>query len=299
MRTRQVLWVVVLWLCAAGMQAAGRVKKLRAELADSRSDYVFVVAHRGDWRHAPENSIAAIEGAAAMGVDMVEIDIQRTKDGGFVLMHDGSIDRMTEGKGNVADYTVEQLKRFRLRRADGSLSDQTIPTLEEALRACKGKLLVNIDKGGDYLAEIAPIIRATGTENHVVLKGRQAVDRVKAQLEGYEDIIYMPIVDLDGEGAIPYIWSFLDGFRPWAMEVGFKTDDFAKLSYLPFIAASGCRVWINTLWASLCGGHEDEKAMKDPDAHWGWVLDRQATIIQTDRPRELIEYLEQRGRREL
>lgn len=51
-----------------------------------------------------------------MGVDMVEIDIQRTKDGGFVLMHDGSIDRTTEGKGNVADYTVEELKRFRLRR---------------------------------------------------------------------------------------------------------------------------------------------------------------------------------------
>ena len=81
---------------------------MRAELQDSRSDYVFVVAHRGDWRHAPENSVAAIKGAADMGVDMVEIDIQRTKDGGFVLMHDESIDRTTEGKGNVADYTVEE-----------------------------------------------------------------------------------------------------------------------------------------------------------------------------------------------
>ena len=45
--------------------------------------------------------MAAIKGAADMGVDMVEIDIQRTKDGGFVLMHDGNIDRMTDGKGNV------------------------------------------------------------------------------------------------------------------------------------------------------------------------------------------------------
>lgn len=108
-------------------------------------------------------------------MDMVEIDIQRTKDGGFVLMHDGSIDRTTEGKGNVADYTVEELKRFRLRRADGSLSDETIPTLEEALTACKGAVLVNIDKGGDYLSEIAPIIRKTGTEDHVVLKGRGTV----------------------------------------------------------------------------------------------------------------------------
>ena len=174
---KKILFTVGLWCLALCMQAAGHISRLRAELQDSRSDYVFVVAHRGDWRHAPENSVAAIKGAADMGVDMVEIDIQRTKDGGFVLMHDGSIDRTTEGKGNVADYTVEELKRFRLRRADGSLSDETIPTLEEALTACKGAVLVNIDKGGDYLSEIAPIIRKTGTEDHVVLKGRGPATR--------------------------------------------------------------------------------------------------------------------------
>ena len=181
---KKILFTVGLWCLALCMQAAGHISRLRAELQDSRSDYVFVVAHRGDWRHAPENSVAAIKGAADMGVDMVEIDIQRTKDGGFVLMHDG-IDRTTEGKGNVADYTVEELKRFRLRRADGSLSDETIPTLEEALTACKGAVLVNIDKGGDYLSEIAPIIRKTGTEDHVVLKGRGTVEEVERQLSGY------------------------------------------------------------------------------------------------------------------
>ena len=296
---KKILFTVGLWCLALCMQAAGHISRLRAELQDSRSDYVFVVAHRGDWRHAPENSVAAIKGAADMGVDMVEIDIQRTKDGGFVLMHDGSIDRTTEGKGNVADYTVEELRRFRLRRADGSLSDETIPTLEEALTACKGAVLVNIDKGGDYLSEIAPIIRKTGTEDHVVLKGRGTVEEVERQLSGYKDILYMPVVDLDGEGAIPYVASFLSAFRPQAVEVIFKTDRFAKLSYLPVIAASDCRVWINTLWASLCGGHEDEKALSDPDAHWGWVLDRGATVIQTDRPEELIEYLKKKGRRNL
>ena len=54
----------------------------------------------------------------------------------------------------------------------------------------------------------------------------------------------MPVVDLDGEGAIPYVASFLSAFRPQAVEVIFKTDRFAKLSYLPVIAASDCRVWI-------------------------------------------------------
>ncbi|MCD8318850.1 MAG: glycerophosphodiester phosphodiesterase family protein [Paraprevotella sp.] len=278
------------------MQASGRIGRLRAALKDCRSDYVFVVCHRGDWRHAPENTVKAIEGAADMGADMVEIDIQKTRDGQFVLMHDDTIDRMTEGKGRVADYTVDELKQFRMRRSDGTWSDERIPTLEEALSACKGRLLVNIDKGGDYFAEIEPIIRSTGTEDHVVLKGRNTVENVACQLAAYSDILYMPVVDLDAEGAIPYVASFLSSFRPAAVEVSFRTDKFAKLAYLPMIPASGSRIWINTLWESLCGGHDDEKAMVDPEANWGWVLDWGTSIIQTDRPKELISFLKLKGR---
>lgn len=295
---RTVLCGLCLFLTLS-IQAVGRIDSLLAILKSNDSGYVFVVAHRGDWRHAPENSISAINSAAAMGVDMVEIDIQKTKDGDFVLMHDGNINRMTDGTGNISDYTVEELKKFRLRFNDGTLSDERIPTLKEALLACKGKLLVNIDKGGDYLADITPIIQETETENHVILKGRNSVEQVKKQLVGYKDIIYMPIVDLDSDGAISYIDSFLSDFHPVAMEVGFKTDAFPQLSYVNNIADAGCRIWINTLWESLCGGHEDEKAITQPDDNWGWVLKQKATIIQTDRPVELISYLKQKGLREI
>lgn len=284
-------------MLALTVRAAGRIDTLLSILKSNDPGYVFVVAHRGDWRHAPENSIGAIEKAAAMGVDMVEIDIQKTKDGNFILMHDGNIDRMTDGTGSVGDYTTNELKKFRLRCHDGSLSEERIPTLKEALLACKGKVLVNIDKGGDYLAEIAPIIKETGTEDHVVLKGRNSVEQVKKQLAGYSSIIYMPVADLDSEGAVPYIDSFLSDFRPLALEVIFRTDNFPQLSYVHHIAGSNCRVWINTLWESLCGGHEDEKAMNHPDENWGWVLEQCATIIQTDRPAELIAYLKRKGLR--
>lgn len=284
-------------LLALTVQAAGRIDTLLSILKSNDPGYVFVVAHRGDWRHAPENSIGAIEKAAAMGVDMVEIDIQKTKDGNFILMHDGNIDRMTDGTGSVGDYTTNELKKFRLRCHDGSLSEERIPTLKEALLACKGKVLVNIDKGGDYLAEIAPIIKETGTEDHVVLKGRNSVEQVKKQLAEYSSIIYMPVADLDSEGAVSYIDSFLSDFRPLALEVIFRTDNFPQLSYVHHIAGSNCRVWINTLWESLCGGHEDEKAMNHPDENWGWVLEQCATIIQTDRPAELIAYLKRKGLR--
>jgi len=279
--------------------ANNRTEALLSILKSNKPDYIFVVAHRGDWRHAPENSIAAIKSAISIGADMVEIDIQKTKDGDFVLMHDNSIDRTTNGKGYINNYTVKELKNFKLRYNSGELSKETIPTLKEALSACKGKILVNIDKGENYLSDIEPIIKEAGMENYIILKGRGSVNDVKKKLSLYKNIIYMPIVDLDTSGAIPYIDSFLKDFQPIAMEIGFKTDDFEQLSYIDKIAESNCRIWINTLWESLCGGHDDEKAVNDPDNSWGWILKNKATIIQTDRPQELITYLKQKGLRKI
>lgn len=69
---------------------------------------VMVVAHRGDWRNAPENSVPAFTNAAAMGVDVVELDLNKTKDGVVIIMHDQTIDRTTNGKGKPADYTLRR-----------------------------------------------------------------------------------------------------------------------------------------------------------------------------------------------
>ena len=121
--------------------ANNRTEALLSILKSNKPDYIFVVAHRGDWRHAPENSIAAIKSAISIGADMVEIDIQKTKDGDFVLMHDNSIDRTTNGKGYVSNYTIKELKNFRLRYNDGKLSNETIPTLKRHYRPVKAKFL--------------------------------------------------------------------------------------------------------------------------------------------------------------
>ena len=73
-------------------QKQSRAEQLRAKFDSADRDYVFVVAHRSDWRHNPENFIPSILRAIEMGVDMVEIDVAKTKDGHFVLSHDGSLD---------------------------------------------------------------------------------------------------------------------------------------------------------------------------------------------------------------
>ena len=71
-----------------------------------------VFAHRGDAAHFPENTLPSFQSAVDIGSDVIETDVQRSKDGHFMVFHDDAIDRITEGRGLVGDYTREELKRF-------------------------------------------------------------------------------------------------------------------------------------------------------------------------------------------
>ena len=71
-----------------------------------------MIAHRGDSLHAPEQTIAAFRRAAALGADMIEADVRRTRDGRLVLLHDPNVDRTTNGHGPVAALTLDELRRL-------------------------------------------------------------------------------------------------------------------------------------------------------------------------------------------
>src|SRR5262249_48893172 len=73
---------------------------------------VGVAYHRGANRYAPENTLPAIKTAVALGADYVEIDIRTTKDGKFVLMHDSTVDRTTDGNGKVGDLTLDEVRKL-------------------------------------------------------------------------------------------------------------------------------------------------------------------------------------------
>ena len=297
---KQVLLSVALTLFSLVAGATSRIDSLLSNLHNAKSNYVFVIAHRGDWRGAPENSLQAIENAIRMGVDMVEIDIQRTKDGNFILMHDKTLNRTSTGKGAVADYTTDELKAFKLKSGHNIKSRRSIPTLEEALNLCKDRILINIDKGGTYIKEILPIIRKCKMEKQVIIKGAYPVDKVKAEYGEDTDMLYMPVIYQGKEGAAAEAEAFIKDFRPVAYEVTFSQEADLDAKLLKRMIKSGSRVWINSLWDTLCAGHDDENALiEGKDKHWGWILDHHATMIQTDRPQELIEYLTSKGLRTL
>ena len=94
---------------------------------------VSLIAHRGLITEVPENSIAALEAAWKAGIHGSEIDVRTSADGVPVLLHDATLDRTTEGAGNVDEKTWDQLENMRLVDSQGQASDQTLPRLEQAL----------------------------------------------------------------------------------------------------------------------------------------------------------------------
>ena len=297
--------------CASAVAVAQtRTERLRAELEGGGRDYVFVTMHRGDWRHAPENSVGAILGAISTGADIVELDVARTKDGRYVLLHDGALDRVSNGKGPSTDYTLEEIKKFRLKSSDGKkLTDYQVLSLEEAFKLTRGKILVNIDKFPRDPKGIAECARRCGVEREVIFKGSFTPSDLKKRMgdqwAGIADgtFLYMPILKINSPNAVKGFEAWQKCERPpFAYELCFdKEKPIEVLERLrPLQSKGGPRIWINTLWDSLCAGHTDERGFKgDADGSWGWCLERDATMIQTDRPVELLKDLDAKGRRKL
>lgn len=100
---------------------------------------VYYTAHRGLSNVAPENSAPALEEAGKAGYYAAEFDIAPTKDGVWILMHDNTVDRMTDGEGNVGDFTYPEIAQLKFDAGNGieNYPDLRICTLDEALEICE------------------------------------------------------------------------------------------------------------------------------------------------------------------
>ena len=100
---KKYIMIGILFAFPFCLSADEPVKAIYAKITNPDNKEITVVAHRADWRYAPENSLAAIESSIRLGADVVELDVQKTKDGQLILMHDKTLDRTTTGKGNRMD----------------------------------------------------------------------------------------------------------------------------------------------------------------------------------------------------
>lgn len=299
--------------CAQAPKYATRAEGILAQMHNPKSEYVVVACHRGDWRNYPENSIPAIESVIRMGADIVEIDVHMTADSVLVLCHDGDVNRTTNfskvfrdqpGKSaRVSNLTLAEIKQLSLKRAHGvEIDTLRMPTLEEALLCTKDRICVNIDKGYDYYDAALAVCEKLGVTDQVLIKGKKPIEVVAAHEAPYEhNMLYMPIVDIQKDRGKKLLKSYLDqGVVPLAYEVCWQNnDDGAFADAAAKIIAQGSKVWVNTIWASLCGGagNDDDAAFecKDPGEVYQQYMDAGVSMIQTDRPELLIGWLTKHG----
>jgi glycerophosphoryl diester phosphodiesterase len=107
----------------------------------------LVSGHRGGaWVGYPENCLATFERTVQHTYAMLEIDPRYTKDGAIVIHHDPKLERTTNGQGSLNERTLAELKQLRLKDTAGNLTDDQIPTLDEALEWARGKAVLVLDQ---------------------------------------------------------------------------------------------------------------------------------------------------------
>lgn len=117
------------------------------------SNKFIVCGHRGAMGHETENTLASIKKGMELKADMLEIDVFKIKTGEMVVFHDDNLDRITNAKGKIEEYTFEELRKVLV---DGK---HQIPTLQEVIETIDKKLVLNIElKGTNTAADTYRII---------------------------------------------------------------------------------------------------------------------------------------------
>ena len=305
---KKLLFSLLFVATAFVAMAESRTDKLLRELNNPKSEYVFVIAHRADWRNFPENSLEAIESAIKMGVDIVELDVHRTADGALVICHDKTINRTTNGKGKIAELTLDSIRNCRLRAGHNAVTRYKMPTLEEALDVCKGRVLINLDKAVNYYDQIMDMLVARKMADQVIMKSSKTAPYMKKFFAKHDvNMLYMPIVNYTSKAWAKHealFQGYLETDLPFiAFEMCWDGSLANEKKVFNKVLKSGKRLWINTLWGKLCGGKEngydDDAAVGNEEKIYGKILSYGTSMIQTDRPQMLIKYLESTGRHTL
>src|SRR5262245_37610875 len=147
-------------------------------VACAQDTQIVVISHRGEHLHHPENTIPAFRAAIEAGADFIEVDVRTTADGKLVLMHDESVDRCTNGHGEVAKMTFDEIRKLDAGAKSGpAFAGTNVPTFQEVLQLAQGRIGVYIDAKQISAKDLVENVGRHGMDDHVVVYGSVALHR--------------------------------------------------------------------------------------------------------------------------
>jgi len=250
---------------------------------DLACPFLFACGHRGAVQFAPENTLVGFDVALEIGVEIVEIDVRPTVDEVLVVMHDSTVDRTTDGSGDVDEMTLEEIRGLVVVSDFDGIDDQPVPTFVETLLHLKGRALINVDAKTSRFDLIAADLAEADARDWVYVQvdslseGEQmrAADpsvRIMPDIESVDDMV-----------------EYGDALQPETIEVPWNLDHAGVFAEA---AARGARVNQNSLGVSDSVAIVHEANGDDPCQAFEEIWGRGATMIQTDVPHLLVPCLD-------
>ena len=238
--------------------------------------YPLVSAHRGGPTLGyPENAIETFEYQTRHQPLIIECDVRMTADSVLVLMHDATVDRTTNGSGKVAEYTLEALKKLYLRDVEGNEIPYRVPTLDEALRWGKNKVIFTLDVKRDvpYAAVVAAIRRNSAAAYSIVITYNADQAATVHQLDP-ELMISASI------GSETDLLRLNERNVPDNRLIAFIGTREADEAFYRLLHDHGIMCIMGTM------GNLDKQATARGDQVYTEFVERGADVLSTDRPRE-------------
>jgi glycerophosphoryl diester phosphodiesterase len=249
------------------------------KLPPPKNGDVYVIAHRGEHNGIPENSIAAYQKAIDLGCDFVEIDVRTTKDNKFVSVHNSTIDAYVIGKtGKVRDLTLAELRALDIGEKIGTEWKNTrIPTFEEILKLCQGKIGIYLDLKNADPAALIEIINSYNMEEQIVWYVSAAAHKTLMEIkQNCPTCLIMP-----DPGREQNIEKVAVAYQPKVM-----ATDMSQLSksFVEKAHLKNAMVFVD----------DSENDLGKLEMEWEKIINWKTDAIQTDQPEALIRYLRQR-----
>ncbi len=256
---------------------AGR-NTLTEELAQL-DDKIMICAHRGQHENAPENSLLSITNAINQGVRMVELDVRQTKDGELVLMHDATIDRTSNGSGEIDEMTLQELQQFNLFKDDGTITSEIIPSLREVLTLARGEIYIDIDIDNNKApyTKVYQLVKQYGMLNQVMFYSSEFAD-INGLLQLDSNVYAMPIIRNDND------FNSYDNSSLSINIMHYNNTTFIS----ELVSAGKQNGWYIFKNAYV---NSDDSPTTDANGQINIVIDLEGDIIQTDYPTQVKNFL--------